>query len=199
MATDVRGQQEYTATEPQPYLLTVAGYEQMAEAGVFDEDDRVELIEGELLRIAAMGTRYTRCVNRLSRLLGRLLPDEFTVSTQNAIRLSTNTMPQPDVAIYRDDEDDEDFTPTPADVLLLVEVADSTRFFDRNRKLPLYAREGIVEFWLFDLVAGVVERYTEPVDGSYRQLTTVRPGETLTATMLPNVNIPVARILKTPR
>ncbi len=183
------------ATDVQRYRLTVAQFEQIAAAGVFAENERVELIDGELVQMSPIGARHMRCLNRLVRLLVSALPDEYTVSGQNGIRLNDDTEPQPDVAVYRDREDDENYVPAAADILLLVEIADTTRLFDRNRKIPKYAGEGIAEVWLFDLVAGVVEQYTNPESGIYGQMRTVRPGDTLTATLLPDVQVPVARIL----
>lgn len=182
------------ATDAQRYLLTVEQFEQMIDAGIIGEDDRVELDDGELVKMAAMNARHAECVNRLNRFLCRALPDDLVVSPQNPIRLNDRSRPEPDIAVYPL-KDYGGLVPPAAAVLLVIEVADTTRDNDRGRKLPRYAQANIAEAWLVDLVTGLVEQHTDPVAGTYRHVLPVRPGQTITATTLPMLTIPVAYIL----
>ena len=158
---------------------TAAEYEQMVAAGVLGEDDRVELVEGEIVEMAPVGARHAASVNALARLLQRQVGDQAVVSVQNPVRLSPRSEPQPDLAVlaWRDDGY-RDELPGPADVLLVVEVADvaevaevaeSSVATDRDVKLPLYGRAGIGEAWLVDLPAGTIEVHTGPSPAGYRE------------------------------
>ena len=111
--------------------FTVREYHRMAEAGILHEDDRVELIEGELIEMAAIGTRHFTCVNGLTRFLVRSVGDEAIVSVQNPVRLDEYGEPQPDLAVIRP-RDYRESLPTPEDVLLLIEVSDTTLAYDRG-------------------------------------------------------------------
>jgi hypothetical protein len=120
------------------WRFTVHDYHRMGEAGILHEDDRVELIEGEIVEMAAIGTRHFSCVNRLNWLLVMSVGDEAVVSVQNPVRLNEHTEPQPDLTVIRPRNYTESL-PVPEDVLLLIEVSDTTLAYDRNIKLPLYA------------------------------------------------------------
>ncbi len=148
---------------------TAAEYEQMVAAGVLGEDDRVELVEGEIVEMAPVGARHAASVNALARLLQHQVGDRALVSVQNPVRLSPRSEPQPDLAVlaWRDDGY-RDELPGPADVLLVVEVAESSVATDRDVKLPLYGRAGIGEAWLVDLPAGTIEVHTGPSPAGYR-------------------------------
>ncbi len=124
--------------------FTVHEYHRMAEAGILHEDDRVELIEGELIEMAAIGTRHFTCVNGLARFLVQNVGDEAIVSVQNPVRLDEYGEPQPDLAVIRP-RDYRGSLPTPEDVMLLIEVSDTTLANDRDVKLPMYARKEIRE------------------------------------------------------
>ena len=130
-------------TGSKPHLFAVTDYHRMTEAGVLNEDSRVELIQGQVIDMATIGPTHVRMVNRLTRLLVSLVGMRGIVSVQNPVRLGNVSEPQPDVTTLhpRMDEDDAG-TPGPADVLLLIEVADSSLEFDRATKLPLYAGAG---------------------------------------------------------
>ena len=142
----------------------------MVAAGVLGEDDRVELVEGEIVQMAPVGARHAASVNALARLLQRQVGDRALVSVQNPVRLSPRSEPQPDLAVlaWRDDGY-RDELPGPADVLLVVEVAESSVATDRDVKLPLYGRAGIGEAWLVDLPAGTIEVHTGPSPAGYRE------------------------------
>lgn len=124
--------------------FTVHEYHRMAKAGILHEDDRVELIDGEPIEMAAIGTRHLTCVNVLNRSLVRSVGDEAIVSVQNPVRLYEYGEPQPDLAVIRT-RDYRESLPTPEDVLLLIEVSNTTLAYDRGIKLPAYARKGIRE------------------------------------------------------
>ncbi len=174
--------------------FTVHDYHRMAEAGILHEDDRVELIEGDLIEMPAIGTRHFACVNGLTRLLVREVGDEAIVSVQNPVRLDEHWEPQPDLAIIRP-RDYRDSLPTPEDVLLLIEVSDTTLAYDRGTKLPKYALAGIGEVWIVDLPGEAVERHTEPSGDGYGLVRRVRRGESLRSEALPALAVPVGAVL----
>lgn len=162
----------------------------MGEAGILHEDDRVELIEGEIVEMAAIGTRHFSCVNRLNRLLVRSVGDDAIVSVQNPVRLNEHTEPQPDLAVLRP-RDYLESLPGPEDVLFLIEVSDTTLAYDRGIKVPLYARAGIAEVWIVDLTSEVIERYTGPSDATYRRIERAKHKEMLASTTLPGLALGV--------
>jgi Uma2 family endonuclease len=151
------------AVQPAPYRFTVGEYYQMAESGIFNEDDRVELLEGEIVEMAPIGSRHAASVRRISRSFFEHLSGKATVSVQNPVRLNEQSEPQPDVVLLRHRPDYyAGGHPGPEDILLLVEVGDTTAAWDRERKLPLYAAAGVREVWLVDLPAGTVEVCRRP-------------------------------------
>jgi Uma2 family endonuclease len=168
------------------WRFTVHDYHRMGEAGILHEDDRVELIEGELVEMTAIGTRHFSCVNRLTRLLVMNVGDEAIVSVQNPVRLNEYNEPQPDVTVIRT-RDYRESLPMPEDVLLLIEVSDTTIAYDRRVKLPLYARAGIGEVWIVNLPGETIERYTEPLEEGYRHTDQKGRGQNLESTALPHL------------
>lgn len=174
--------------------FTVHDYHRMGEAGILHEDDRVELIEGEIVEMAAIGTRHFACVNGLTRLLVSSVGDAAIVSVQNPVRLSESNEPQPDLAVIRV-RDYRESLPMPEDVLLLIEVSDTTLAYDRNVKLPLYARAGIREVWIVDLTGEIIERHTDPSADGYRSLKQARRGETIESKALPELAFSVDAVL----
>ena len=174
--------------------FTVHDYHRMGEAGILHEDDRVELIEGEIVEMAAIGTRHFTCVNGLNRLLVRNVGDEAIVSVQNPVRLDQHTEPQPDLAVIRP-RDYRLSLPGPEDVLLLIEVSDTTLAYDRNVKLPLYARAGIQEVWIVDLAGEVIERHNDPSPDGYRSLQRAGRGESIESSALPDLSLTTDDVL----
>lgn len=174
--------------------FTAAEFERMVEIGILSEDEHVELLGGEICYIRPIGVRHVHAVNALNDLLGAMIGHAAIISVQNPIRLDDDSMPLPDIAALRR----RNYTitlPTPADVLLVVEVADSSLAYDRGTKFPRYAAAAIPEAWLVDLAAGIVERHTEPRGGLYRQITIARAGDMLASTVLPELTIPVDAVL----
>ena len=173
------------------WRFTVHDYHRMGEAGILHEDDRVELIEGELVEMTAIGTRHFSCVNRLNRLLVMNVDDDAIVSVQNPVRLNEHTEPQPDLTVIRP-RDYRESLPIPEDVLLLIEVSDTTLTYDRGVNLPLYALARTRRVWIVDLAGETIERFTGPSADGYRRADQKRRGQTLEATalsdLIPSVN-----------
>ncbi|QIN79442.1 Uma2 family endonuclease [Rubrobacter marinus] len=171
-------------------LFTADEFHKMAEAGILHEDDRIELIEGELIEMAAIGTRHFACVNTLTRLLVRTVGDAAIVSVQNPVALRSDSEPQPDLVVL-EGKDYRDALPGPEDVLLLIEVSDTTLRYDRETKLPLYARSGVREAWIVDLNNGAVERHTEPFESGYRHVRRAGKRGSLASEVLPEITLKV--------
>lgn len=148
--------------------ITADEYERMGEAGIFPEGARLELIEGEIFEMSPIGSAHAACVDFLVYLFNVIANGHFIVRVQSPIRLNDFSEPQPDVALLRwRDDFYRGAHPTPADVLLVVEVADTTVVTDRSVKLPLYARSGVPEFWLVNIPEGQLEIYSQPSGDSY--------------------------------
>lgn len=159
MATMIRE----TAVSYRRHALSVEDFRRMGDAGILSEDDRVELIEGELIDMAPIGSKHMGLVTRLARLLMRAVGDAAIVSVQNPLALPPRSEPQPDILLLKPRFDDYmSALPTPADVLLLIEVADTSFAYDRDIKLPLYARHGVAESWLFDIEGRRLEVHSQP-------------------------------------
>lgn len=167
----------------------------MAQAGILAEDSRVELIQGELLDMAPIGSRHAWMVSVLNKALIDAVADMAIVYTQNPIALPPDSEPQPDIALLRPKVAGYgDALPGAVDVLLLIEIADTTVEYDRTIKLQLYAAHDIPEVWLFDLRRGVVEVNLEPTAKGYRRRLERKNTEILSPSLLPAVNVTLAEI-----
>ena len=175
-------------------LLTVDEYHRMGEAGILTEDDRVELIEGELVEMAPIGSEHVAATNSLTRLLVLAVGDRGIVSVGNPVRLNRHSEPQPDFAVLRPRDDYRTTLPRPEDTMLAVEVANTSLEYDRKVKLALYARSGIPEVWIVNLAAEEVEVYRSPVADGYTSVARAGRSDALTITAIPGVLIPVAGI-----
>jgi Uma2 family endonuclease len=177
--------------------FNVDEYYRMGAAGIFSEDDRVELIEGEVIRMSPIGSRHAACVDRIvNALLSRFAGHGAIVRVQNPIRLDEYSEPQPDVTLLHPRDDFyANSHPTPADVLLLVEVADSSIEYDRVIKVPLYARAGIREVWLVDLTKDTIELYAQPLNGAYQISQQAARGESLTSSSIPALTLSADAVL----
>ncbi len=160
------------------HQLTVGEYYRMAEVGLLRPDARTELIEGEVIDMAAIGTRHASTVTRLMRLFELTAAERAVVSVQNPLRLGDRSEPEPDLMLLVPREDFyASAHPVPADVWLLVEVSDTTLRYDTEIKLPLYAQHGVPEVWVFDLENAVLRRYRQPAGDAYTMVETLaRPG-----------------------
>jgi Uma2 family endonuclease len=171
-----------------PHRFTVAEYDRMIDQGILKEDARVELIRGEIVAKMPIGDPHVACVDRLNRLLVLAVGEQATVSIQNPIRLA-DSEPEPDVVLKR-----REFygKPGPADILLVIEVADASLEDDREVKRPLYAENGIAEFWIVNLIDRCLEVHRQPrADGTYADVRTLRAGETIEISTLPGVRVAV--------
>ena len=175
------------------HRFTVEEYHKMGEAGIFHADDRVELIDGEVVEMSPIGWRHARCVSRLNMPLARLAGDRFVVSVQNPLTISEYGEPQPDLVLH--EEPPPGRLPVPEDGLLVVEVSDTTLAYDKNVKLPRYARAGIPEVWIVDLQNGVVEVYAAPEDDRYATIRKYGPDQNLRSETIPEIILPVRMVL----
>ena len=171
------------------HKFTVQQYHLMHEAGVFTEGDRYELINGEIREMSPIVIKHAVCVAKTARLFQIKLGDRAFVWTQNPIILRNYSEPQPDLAIlkWRDDFY-ASALPTPEDILLIIEVADSTIAYDRDVKMPLYAVNGIPEMWLFDVNQQIIEGYTQPSSSGYKRMQRYEQGDTLAMNTFPEFN-----------
>ena len=177
------------------FKITVDKYEQMIRTGILGENDPVELIRGELVAKMPIGPSHSACVNRLIRLLPTKLSGRAIVGIQNPIRLS-DSEPEPDayLAMLRDDCY-ENSHPAVTDLLLVIEVADSSLEFDRTVKLSLYAEAGIREYWIVNLLDEQLEVYRGPQpSGEYREPQVLHRGEEAEPLALPGAKVAVADI-----
>ncbi|MEP0917748.1 Uma2 family endonuclease [Leptolyngbya sp. DQ-M1] len=183
-------------TEVLRRLFTVKQYHRMIETGIIQEGDRVELIRGEIIEMASLGTRHAAGVNRLNRLFFKKFGDQVLVAVQNPVEVDAHSEPQPDIAILRPREDFyASAHPTPTDVFLLIEVSDSTIRHDRTVKIPLYAEDSIAESWVVDVNAELIEVYRQPSATGYRSLQTFMRGQAIELLAFPGVSITADEIL----
>ena len=176
--------------------LTVAVYHRMGEVGILTERDRVELIEGELIAMSPIGSKHAGAVNALTRRLVQAMGERGIVAVQNPVRLDDLSEPQPDFSVLKPRPDAyRKATPRPEEVLLIIEVADSSLSYDRGLKRFLYARHRIPEFWIVNLTADEVEVCRAPSGDSCASVSQVGRTGTLEPELLPGIAIPVAVLL----
>ena len=179
-----------------PGPFTVDTYHRLGELGILDEDDRVELLDGQIVAMTPIGGAHAACVFRLNNLLARRSPSDTGVSMQNPVVLAERWEPLPDIALLRRPGDlGGAWLPGPQDVLLVIEVADTSLERDRDVKIPRYAAAGIPEAWLVDLAGDAVTVYREPGPDGYGEIVTVSRGETLRPLSLPGLAVGVDEIL----
>ncbi len=184
------------AVDVKTWHCTVDNYHKMGAAGIFCEDDRVELLNGEIIQMSPIGGVHQGCVKRLNRMVTRFVERDLVVGVQDPVRLSDVSEPQPDISIIRTQfELIPNTTPTAGEVVLLMEVSDTTYQFDRQHKLRTYALAGIAEYWIIDIQGGAIERHTEPADGSYHLMVRGERGQQLTSSVLPDMVLDVAEVL----
>ncbi|HEY9873855.1 MAG TPA: Uma2 family endonuclease [Candidatus Obscuribacterales bacterium] len=180
--------------------FTVAEYHRLSDLGFFKEDDRFELIHGEIIQIAAKGKAHAVSNTRLIRELIKLIGERATVRSQEPIILPADSEPEPDIAIVCNRPDDYlSAHPSPEDVLLLIEIADTSLSYDRNTKLALYAEAGIFDYWVLNLVENCLECYSEPYQSGqgsygYRLKRILLPAETIALPPFPDLSLLLARV-----
>ena len=180
----------------QPHRFTVDEFARMGEAGIFTEDERVELLDGAIYEMTPIGPPHAWIVDRLNELLVSRLAGRAHVRNQNPVRLGPHTEPQPDLTVARRSGSYASRHPESGDILLVVEVADSSLRYDRTQKVPRYGKAGIPETWLVDIEAGEVTINTEPGPEGYAKQQTLSRGSRLTATRVPNLALSVDDIFR---
>lgn len=180
---------------PQKHLISAEEYLRMGEGGVFAPDARLELIEGEIIEMAPIDPPHAACVSRLHELLVHRASAPAIVWGQNPVIVSDRSVPQPDLALLRRRADYYSTShPGPADVFLVIEVADTTLTFDLRTKVALYARCGIAEVWVVDVNERIVHAFRDPAPAGYRTALIFKPGESLACAALPQARIEVAEL-----
>jgi Uma2 family endonuclease len=174
--------------------VTVDELERAWEAGAFSPEARLELVHGEIVEMTPIGDRHALCVIWLCDLLAGLRPKGI-LSPQNPLRLSPESVPQPDAVVFRRRPDFRARPPRAEDVLLVVEVADSSLSYDRKQKIPLYAEHGIPEAWLVDLTSDTLFVYRRPSPEGYRDVRAYRREESISPEAFPESRFAVAEIL----
>ena len=180
------------------HCFSAEDYYRMAEVGILAPDARVELLDGQVIDMLPIGPFHANSVRRLVNFFARLGQGRWLLDMQNPVRLNSLSEPQPDFALLRpSDEEYAHRHPTPADVLLLVEVAESSIRYDRGRKLAAYARAGIQEYWIVNLVDRVVEVYRQPLSsGQYASVERRQGTDTIAPAAFPDAAVTVADLLK---
>jgi Uma2 family endonuclease len=183
---------------PRRHRLTVDDYYRMAEVGLLAPDARVELIEGEIVDMAPLGTSHGSVVDRLNRMLTRAAGDRAIVRVQGAVRLDRHSEPQPDLAVLHPRSNFyADHHPIGPETYLVIEVSDSTLGYDLRKKTPLYASHGVPEVWVFDLPHEQLHVFRHPAHGAFTETTVLdRPG-VLTLTALAEVSVDLSSVFGT--
>ena len=184
------------ALAPTRRRFTVAEYYAMADAGILSENDRVELLDGAVIVMPPIGDWHAASVKFFTNTMLPPLQGRAMIAVQDPVRLDENSEPQPDVMLllWRDDFYGGGH-PEPADVLLLIEVSDATVDYDRNEKLPLYARAGIPEAWIVNRPARRIEAHTDPSGNEYATVRYFGPGETIAPQAFPDIVLEASRII----
>ena len=183
------------AIVPSPRKFTVDEYYRMAAAGILQPDERVELVEGEIIVMPPIGDLHAMEVRQATRVLYKSVSDSLIVSVQNPVRLGASFEPQPDVALLRFRNDNYLSHPTASDILLVIEVSDSSLSYDRTTKIPAYASAMVAECWLLNLPDDCVEEFALPGPDGYRQHSVHHRGERITPVALPDLSISVGDLL----
>ena len=192
----VESTQQIEQTPAQRWRFTVDDYYRMGEVGILPHDARVELINGDVIQMPPIGSHHNGSVIGLDEILRDRLGRRVSISVQGPLILRQYGTPQPDVLILRRRDDHyRSANPTAADVLLVIEVSDSTLVHDRDTKGPLYAQAGIAEYWIVNLVTMQLMVYRRPVDGEYRDVRVLGKGDTIQPLAFQDVTIEVAEIL----
>jgi Uma2 family endonuclease len=176
--------------------FTVKEFHRMVETGILEEGSPYELLNGEIIHMATIGSKHAAKVNRISARLHQTVEKTYIVRIQNPIELGAFSQPEPDIAILRwQDDFYESGHPTAQDIYLLIEVSDTTLDYDRTTKLPIYAESGIAEYWIVNLPDNQIEVHRNPSGNAYQSIQTFTKDQTLTIELLPEITIAVHEIL----
>ncbi len=177
------------------YKFTVEEYHKLADAGLFGEDDHIELLNGELIVMHAIGKRHAQAVTNLTMDFADHARKRFMVSPRNPVWLDEMSEPEPDIVLVPWRRKAGESHPTPNDVFLIVEIADSSLRYDRGDKMRAYARVGIREFWIFNLEDNVMEIFRQPVGDHYADTSRVGAGDTISPLAFPDARIVLDEII----
>ncbi len=177
------------------HRFSVEDFHRLGTLGFFTEDDRLELIEGEIVDMAPIGSNHASILARLNKAITKQIGDNGLVFPQNPLKLSQNSEVYPDLTLLKPRSDDYRTTiPIAGDALLVIEVSDTTLRYDRSVKVPLYAHHGVPEVWLFDVENGKVEIFRQPSIDGYRMILRPENTETIVPEQLPEVRVDLAEI-----
>ena len=195
-AKGVTAAANWSAPAPTRRRFTVAEYYAMADVGILEENDRIELLDGYLIVMPPIGVWHASIVDRFTNSLPPQLQGRAIVSVQNPTRLNDNSEPQSDIMLLRwRDDFYSGGHPGPADVLLLIEVADTSVDYDRSVKLSAYARTGIPEVWIATRQDSRIEAYTEPIEGEYSNVRYAGHGDSIAPQAFPEVILEVDSLI----
>jgi Uma2 family endonuclease len=176
--------------------FTVDDYYRMGETGILAENDRTELIEGEIIEMSPIGDPHMIAVNRANMIFARGIGDKVVVSVQNPAFMDRYNLPQPDLVLIRPRESFYGGgKPSPEDVVLLIEVSDSSLRFDRKVKVPIYARSAIREVWIVDLQSQVIHVYRGPKGNTYTSVETRQRNELVSPDAFPEFSVAVSELI----
>jgi Uma2 family endonuclease len=177
------------------YRFSVAEYQKLGEAGIFHEDDRVELLNGEIIIMSPIGYRHATAVRNLNEIFVEACRRRYCIDPQNPFILDDESEPQPDLTLLRREMHRAERLPEAADVHLIVEVSDTSIGYDRAEKLPAYARNGIAEVWIVNLKDDAIEVYRDPGAEGYATKLRFLRGETLSPLAFGDIEVQVSEAL----
>ncbi|MBD2596926.1 Uma2 family endonuclease [Nostoc spongiaeforme FACHB-130] len=184
----------------QPKRFTLDEYHKLTELGFFHKDEHIELINGEIIQIICKGTAHATCLRNLLRELPKLVRNKATLQSKVPITLLPNSEPEPDLTIVKNRPDNYLLShPIPDDVLLVMEVADSSLSYDKNVKIPIYAQAGISDYWIFNLFDNYLECYSEPyqdnhVKYGYLNKRIVFPNQVVALPCFPDLSLELSKV-----
>ena len=175
---------------------TVKEYHKLGEIGIFNPEERVELIEGNIIKISAKGTGHACATRRTASLLHNLVGNQAAVYNKSPIALDDNSEPEPDIAVVRIDPFDyATHHPTPSEVYLIIEVADSSLTFDREIKAKIYARSGIADYWVLNVGSRQLHVFREPAENGYQSEVILGETASISPIEFPAFNIAIQAML----
>lgn len=176
--------------------ISIETYHKMVEIGVFNEDERIELIRGEIIEMSPVGIKHATCVKKLNQLFAQKLGIKIILGVQDPIKLNDNSEPQPDLVLLKPKSDFyATGHPKPEDILLLIEVSDRSIEYDRQIKIPLYAENKIQEVWLININESLIQVYQNPQGKLYKNITNYQINDTINLTCFPDCQIKVNKVL----
>ena len=181
-----------TTNGVKPRLITASDYDRMIEAGIYTENDRIELLNGEIIEIIPKGKRHASANDKVARFFYKLFDEDIIIRNQNPIILDDFSEPEPDIVLAKwDDKGYAENHPTPTDILLVMEISDTTLAYDREDKARAYSRNGIGQYLLLNLQKETIEDYREPSADGYQFKRTLRKGNSLNLVAFPEIEIKI--------